>query len=49
MYAADPEDNSWDERTWAKANPGWSYMVQPEALRTQARQAQADLQKAKGN
>src|SRR5215831_12012 len=41
IYAADDKDDPWDERTWAKANPGWGRLVQPEALRAAARQAQA--------
>jgi phage terminase large subunit-like protein len=41
IYSADPEDDPWDERTWIKANPGWGQMVQPDALRAIARQAQA--------
>jgi phage terminase large subunit-like protein len=41
LYAADQDDDPWDERTWQKANPAWGQMVQPEALRAVARQAQA--------
>jgi phage terminase large subunit-like protein len=41
IYSADQEDDPWDERTWIKANPGWGQMVQPDALRAIARQAQA--------
>jgi phage terminase large subunit-like protein len=41
IYAADQDDDPWEERTWIKANPGWGQMVQPEALRALARQAQA--------
>ncbi|WP_431266893.1 terminase large subunit domain-containing protein [Dankookia sp. P2] len=29
IYAADPEDDSWDEATWIKANPSWGQAVQP--------------------
>jgi phage terminase large subunit-like protein len=41
IYAADAEDDPWDERTWIKANPGWTQLVQPDALRANARQALA--------
>ena len=41
IYAADSDDDPWDERTWIKANPGWGQTVQPDALRAVARQAQA--------
>jgi phage terminase large subunit-like protein len=41
IYAADTDDDVWDERTWAKANPGLGSMVQIDALRAIARQAQA--------
>lgn len=41
MYAADENDDPWDEATWAKANPGYPRLVQPEALRSAALQAQA--------
>jgi phage terminase large subunit-like protein len=41
IYSADPEDDPWAEATWIKANPGWGQMVQPDALRAIARQAQA--------
>ena len=41
MYAADLEDDVWAETTWRKANPGWGQMVQPAAIASTARQAQA--------
>jgi phage terminase large subunit-like protein len=41
IYSADPEDDPWNEKTWIKANPAWGQMVQPDALRAIARQAQA--------
>jgi phage terminase large subunit-like protein len=41
MYAAEEDDDPWDEATWAKANPGYPRLVQPEALRSAALQAQA--------
>jgi phage terminase large subunit-like protein len=41
IYAADSDDDIWDERTWAKANPGLGSMVRVDALRAIARQAQA--------
>jgi phage terminase large subunit-like protein len=41
MYAADVGDDPWAEATWEKANPGYGQMVQPEQLRTIARQARA--------
>jgi phage terminase large subunit-like protein len=41
IYSADPDDDPWGEKTWIKANPGWGQMVQPDALRAIARQAQA--------
>ena len=33
MYAADPSDDAFDERIWAKANPGYPKLIEPEALR----------------
>ena len=27
IYAADSDDDPWDERTWQKANPAWGQMV----------------------
>jgi phage terminase large subunit-like protein len=41
IFAADDSDDVWSERTWRKANPGWPRLVQPEALRAVAKQAQA--------
>jgi phage terminase large subunit-like protein len=41
IYSADEDDDPWAEATWIKANPGWGQMVQPDALRAVARQAQA--------
>jgi phage terminase large subunit-like protein len=41
MFAAEAEDDPWDERTWIKANPGWGRLVQPDALRAAATQAKA--------
>ena len=41
MYAADQGDDPFDEATWAKANPGYPRLVQPEALRAEAKKAQA--------
>ena len=41
IYAADADDDPWDEKVWRKANPGWGDMVEPEALRSNARQALA--------
>jgi phage terminase large subunit-like protein len=40
IYSADQDDDPWDEHTWIKANPAWGQMVQPDALRAVARQAQ---------
>lgn len=39
IYAADETDDPWDEATWVKANPSWSYAVQPDAVRAIMRQA----------
>jgi phage terminase large subunit-like protein len=39
IYAADPEDDPWDEATWIKANPSWGQAVQPDAIRAIMRQA----------
>lgn len=39
IYAADPEDDAWDEATWIKANPSWGQAVQPDAIRAIMRQA----------
>ena len=41
MWAADQGDDPFDEATWAKANPGYPRLVQPEALRAEATKAQA--------
>ena len=41
MFAAEAEDDPWDEATWIKANPGWGRLVQPDALRAAATQAKA--------
>jgi phage terminase large subunit-like protein len=41
IYDADPDDDPWAETTWAKANPGWGELVQPDAIRALARQALA--------
>ncbi|MBL6082002.1 terminase large subunit [Belnapia sp. T18] len=43
IYAADPEDDPWDEATWIKANPSWGQAVQPEAIRAIMRQARNNL------
>ncbi|MBL6459393.1 terminase large subunit [Belnapia sp. T6] len=39
IYAADPEDDPWEEATWIKANPSWGQAVQPDAIRAIMRQA----------
>src|SRR5829696_5059007 len=39
IYAADPEDDPWDEVTWIKAKPSWGQAVQPDAIRAIMRQA----------
>src|SRR5215207_8407679 len=39
IYAADPEDDAWNEATWIKANPSWGQAVQPDAIRAIMRQA----------
>ena len=41
MWAAGQGDDPFDERIWAKANPGYPRLVQPEALRAEATKAQA--------
>lgn len=41
IYAADQDDDPWHETTWRKANPGWGVLVQPEAIRSLAKQALA--------
>ena len=41
IYDVDAEDDPWAEATWRKANPGWGPLVQPEALRSMAKQALA--------
>ena len=41
IYAIDDNDNPFAEATWRKANPGWGTLVQPDALRSLARQALA--------
>jgi phage terminase large subunit-like protein len=39
LYAADDDDDVWDESTWVKANPGWGTTVQPPAIQAIAKQA----------
>ena len=41
MFAAEADDDPWNEATWIKANPGWGRLVQPDALRAAATQAKA--------
>jgi phage terminase large subunit-like protein len=41
IYAADAEDDPWQEATWLKANPSWGQTVQPDAIRAIAQQAMA--------
>lgn len=41
IYAADQDEDVWSEATWRKANPGWGDLVQPDALRANAKQALA--------
>ncbi len=39
IYTADASDDTWDEATWRKVNPGWGQTVQPDAIRSIAQQA----------
>jgi phage terminase large subunit-like protein len=39
IYTADTSDDTWDEVTWRKVNPGWGQTVQPDAIRAIAKQA----------
>jgi phage terminase large subunit-like protein len=39
IFAADPEDDPWDEATWIKANPSWGVAVRPDAIAAIMRQA----------
>ena len=39
IYTADTSDGTWDEATWRKVNPGWGQTVQPDAIRSIAKQA----------
>ena len=41
IYAADDDDDVWQEATWIKANPSWGQTVQPDAIRAIAQQAMA--------
>jgi phage terminase large subunit-like protein len=40
IYAADPNDDWRDERTWKKANPSYGVTIKPEAFREECREAQ---------
>jgi phage terminase large subunit-like protein len=39
IYTPDIGDDTWDEATWRKVNPGWGQTVQPNAVRQNAKQA----------
>lgn len=39
IYTADATDDTWSETTWRKVNPGWGQTVQPDAIRSIAKQA----------
>lgn len=36
---ADVDDDPWDERTWAKANPNWDVSIKPDDMRALATKA----------
>lgn len=41
IFCAEPEDDPYEEATWAKCNPSYGVTVMPEGIRAIARQAKA--------